>query len=142
MHTSTWNFRIALKNGQKKITILGTLGRNWNFQVERSNQKHFLLWKDCSWDRTVPGQSRQALIHGISVGQNLWQLSRLSRNGQKSQCNLYVIYIIRKQIALKVKHELGADHHRLTMVQFISYVGAKNSFTIFFSISFRFSSKF
>ena len=37
MHTSTWNFRITLKNGQKKITILGTLGWSWNFQVEKSN---------------------------------------------------------------------------------------------------------
>ena len=73
MHTSTWNFRITLKNGQKKITILGTLGWSWNFQVEKSN---FVDIKNISYSgKTALGIVQFMVSLGWS-GTNSWYLSR------------------------------------------------------------------
>ena len=64
MHTSSWNIRITLKNGQKEIPILGTLYLEEDPKFSGpevqfcGRQKHFLLWKDCSKNRSVHGQFR------------------------------------------------------------------------------------
>ena len=97
MHTSTWNFRITLKNdGQKKILILGTLGRNWNFQVERSN---FVDIKNISYaGKTALGIVQFMVSLGWS-STNSWYLSRpkcmaaKTRNVKKVNA-IYMLFIL------------------------------------------------
>ena len=54
----------GLKNGQKEIPILGTLYLEEDPKFSGpevqfcGRQKHFLLWKDCSKNRSVHGQFR------------------------------------------------------------------------------------